>query len=109
MTDQHGLDEAVGNAQNMTGVGGNLSAVVLGALGDMQLALEVRVGSAHMSLRELTECSPGTVLTLDSAVGGLADLLIGGHLVARGELVAIDDQLGLRIVEIVTAEGSDEK
>ena len=85
-----------------------LSSVVLAALGEMELPVEARVGAARLTLTELLECGPGTVLQLDTPVSGPVDLLVGGQLVARGELVAIDTQLGLRIVEIITEDGADE-
>ncbi len=85
-----------------------LSSVVLAALGEMELPVEARVGAARITLGELLECGPGTVLQLDTPVSGPVDLLVGGQLVARGELVAIDTQLGLRIVEIVAEDGADE-
>lgn len=91
-----------GGAQNV------LSPVVLAALGEMELPVEARVGAAHITLGELLECGPGTVLELDTPVSGPVDLLVGGQLVARGELVAIDTQLGLRIVEVVAEDGADE-
>ena len=53
---------------------------------------------------EALEKHGATVWRLDTPV----DLLVGGQLVARGELVAIDTQLGLRIVEIVAEDGADE-
>ena len=91
-----------GDAQNV------LSSVVLAALGEMELPVEARVGVARITLGELLECGPGTVLELDTPVSGPVDLLVGGQVVARGELVAIDTQLGLRIVEIVAEGGADE-
>jgi len=108
MTDENDANEGASGSEGADSESSALSSVVLAALGDMSLAVEVRVGSAKISLRELLDCTPGTVLALDAPVGGLVDLLVGGQLVARGELVAIDSQVGLRIVEIVTEGGSDE-
>ncbi|GEM_PF-4977093 len=103
-------DQADNNAAASGGGGESsaLSSVVLAALGDMSLVVEVRIGKAEISLRELLDCTPGTVLSLDAAVGGLVDLLVGGQLVARGELVTIESQIGLRIVEIVAEGASNE-
>lgn len=109
MNDQSRSEQKSHSEQDEADERNPLSSVVLAALGQVQLPVEVRVGSATMSLGELTDCGPGTVLTLDTEVGELADLLIGGQLVARGELVAMDDQLGLRIVEVVSHGGHDEK
>jgi len=83
-------------------VDARLSPVVLAALGDVALPIEVRVGSASLSLDALLACSPGTVIELDAAVGDPAEVLIGGRPVARGELVAVGDRLGVRITEITT-------
>ncbi|MFP3902686.1 MAG: FliM/FliN family flagellar motor switch protein [Armatimonadota bacterium] len=84
-----------------------LSPVALAALGEIPLAVEVRVGSAELTLAELLECKAGTVLELDASADSMADLLIGGQPVARGELVAVDGRLGIRIVEVATGDEDD--
>jgi len=61
----------------------------------------VELGRARMSVRELLALSPGTVLELDRAAGSPADLLVNGRLIARGEVVVIDEDFGLRVTEIV--------
>ena len=94
--------------QEPSDAGTVLSPLVLAALGEMELPVEARVGAARITLGELLESGPGTVLKLDTPVSGPVDLLVGGQLVARGELVSIDTQLGLRIVEIVAGSGADE-
>jgi flagellar motor switch protein FliN/FliY len=54
-----------------------------------------------MSVRELLSLTPGTVIELDRLAGGPADLLVNGRLIARGEVVVIDENFGIRITEIV--------
>ena len=54
-----------------------------------------------MSVRELLSLVPGAVIELDRAAGGPADLLVNGRLIARGEVVVIDENFGIRITEIV--------
>jgi flagellar motor switch protein FliN len=61
----------------------------------------VELGRARMSVRELLALTPGTVLELDRAAGSPADLLVNGRLIARGEVVVIDEDFGLRVTEIV--------
>ncbi len=61
----------------------------------------VELGRARMSVRELLALSPGTVLELDRAAGSPADLLVNGRLIARGEVVVVDEDFGLRVTEIV--------
>lgn len=61
----------------------------------------VELGRARMSVRELLALSPGTVLELDRAAGSPADLLVNGRLIARGEVVVVDEDFGLRVTAIV--------
>lgn len=61
----------------------------------------VELGRTRMSVRELLALSPGTVLELDRAAGSPADLLVNGRLIARGEVVVVDEDFGLRVTEIV--------
>ena len=69
------------------------------------VAMEVTVelGRTRMSVRELLALSPGDVLELDRAAGSPADLLVNGRLIARGEVVVVDEDFALRVTEIVTS------
>jgi len=62
----------------------------------------VELGRTRMSVRDLLELTPGTVLELDRAAGSPADLLVNGRLIARGEVVVVDEDFGLRVTEIIT-------
>jgi flagellar motor switch protein FliN len=62
----------------------------------------VELGRTRLSVRELLELSPGTVLELDRAAGSPADLLVNGRLIARGEVVVVDEDFGLRVTEIIS-------
>ncbi len=66
------------------------------------MEVTVEIGRTRMSVRELLELAPGTVLELDRAAGSPADLLVNGRLIARGEVVVVDEDFGLRVTEIVT-------
>jgi flagellar motor switch protein FliN len=61
----------------------------------------VELGRSRMSVRELLALTPGTVLELDRAAGSPADLLVNGRLIARGEVVVVDEDFGLRVTEIL--------
>jgi len=65
---------------------------------DMEVTVEI--GRTRMTVRDLLELTPGAVLELDRAAGSPADLLVNGRLIARGEVVVIDEDFGLRITEI---------
>lgn len=67
---------------------------------DMEVTVEI--GRTRMTVRDLLDLSPGTVLELDRAAGSPADLLVNGRLIARGEVVVVDEDFGLRVTEIVT-------
>jgi flagellar motor switch protein FliN/FliY len=67
------------------------------------VAMEVTVelGRTRLSVRELLALAPGDVLELDRAAGSPADLLVNGRLIARGEVVVVDEDFALRVTEIV--------
>lgn len=66
---------------------------------DMEVTVEL--GRTRMTVRDLLALSPGAVLELDRAAGSPADLLVNGRLIARGEVVVIDEDFGLRVTEIL--------
>jgi flagellar motor switch protein FliN/FliY len=68
------------------------------------VAMEVTVelGRTRLSVRELLALTPGDVLELDRAAGSPADLLVNGRLIARGEVVVVDEDFALRVTEIVS-------
>lgn len=77
-----------------------------GALGNLDLLLDVKMplavelGRTRMLIRDILELGPGSVIELDKAAGEPVDLLVNGKLIARGEVVVIDESFGLRITEI---------
>jgi flagellar motor switch protein FliN/FliY len=70
-------------------------------LADVPMNVTVELGRALMQVRELLSLEPGSVVELDRAAGASVDVLVNGTLVARGDVVVVDDQLGVRITEIV--------
>jgi flagellar motor switch protein FliN/FliY len=66
---------------------------------DMEVTVEL--GRTRMTVRDLLALSPGAVLELDRAAGSPADLLVNGRLIARGEVVVVDEDFGLRVTEIL--------
>jgi flagellar motor switch protein FliN/FliY len=78
--------------------GQNMGALNL--LMDVQLALSMRFGSRRLLLSEVLDLSPGSVVELDRRVQEPVDLLLDGRLVARGEVVVIDGNYGLRVIDV---------
>ncbi len=66
---------------------------------DMEVTVEL--GRTRMTVRDLLALTPGAVLELDRAAGSAADLLVNGRLIARGEVVVVDEDFGLRVTEII--------
>jgi flagellar motor switch protein FliN/FliY len=73
----------------------------LDLLRDVSMDVTAQIGSTRMTISELLALNEGAVVELDRAAGAPADLLVNGHLIARGEVVVIDENFALRITEIV--------
>ncbi|MBX5475284.1 MAG: flagellar motor switch protein FliN [Thermoleophilia bacterium] len=71
---------------------------------DVPVTLSVEIGRATMTVRETLSIGPGSLITLNKLAGEPVDLLVNGKRIARGEVVAIDEQFGLRVTEVVSAE-----
>jgi flagellar motor switch protein FliN/FliY len=72
----------------------------LEALGEVPLRLEVRLGETTLLIRDVLGLGPGSIVTLNKRPDESVDLVAGERLIARGEIVVVDGELGVRIVEI---------
>jgi flagellar motor switch protein FliN len=81
------------------------SKVKLDLLMDVELGLTLRFGSRRLPLREVLDLNPGAVIDLDRQVQEPVDVLLDGRLVARGEVVVMDGNYGLRVTEVAPAAG----
>jgi flagellar motor switch protein FliN/FliY len=86
----------------MAGMAGNTRSLAI--LQDVEMGVTAELGRRRMTVRELLSLTPGTVIELDRAAGSPVDVLVNGTLIARGEVVVIDEEFGIRISEIVRAE-----
>ncbi|MDO8106109.1 flagellar motor switch protein FliN [Isoptericola sp. b441] len=75
-------------------------------LHDVEMTLTAEIGRTKLPVRQVLDLVPGTILELDRAAGAPADVLVNGRLVARGEVVVVDEDYGIRITEIVTESAS---
>ena len=73
-------------------------------LAEVPLRLEVRLGETTLLIRDVLSLGPGSVITLDKRPDHAVDLVAGDRLIARGEIVVVDGELGVRIVEIAPGE-----
>jgi flagellar motor switch protein FliN/FliY len=69
---------------------------------DVPVELAVEMGRATMTIRETLAIGTGSIITLNRLVGEPVDLFANGRLIARGEVIAIDEEYGLRVTEVLT-------
>ncbi len=75
----------------------------LGRLHDVPVELTVEIGRTRMTIGETLALGPGAIVSLNRLAGEPVDLLVNGTPIARGEVVVIDEEFGLRITEVGTA------
>ena len=75
--------------------------VDLDRLRDVPVELAVEIGRTQMTIGETLSLGPGSIVTLNRLAGEPVDLLVNGTPIARGEVVVIDEEFGLRITEVV--------
>lgn len=68
---------------------------------NVSVELQAFLGSASLTVAELTALAPGTALALDAQLNSAVELRLNGVAVARGELVAVGEKFGVRLTEIV--------
>jgi flagellar motor switch protein FliN/FliY len=79
-------------------------AADLEAVFDVPVQVSAVLGRARMDVGELLQLGPGTVLELDRKVGEAIDIYVNNRLVARGEVVLVEEKLGVTMTEIIKAE-----
>ena len=80
------------------------TAADLEAVFDVPVQVSAVLGRSKMDVGELLKLGPGTVLELDRRVGEAIDIYVNNRLVARGEVVLVEDKLGVTMTEIIKAE-----
>src|SRR3954465_4482731 len=70
---------------------------------DVPVELAVEIGRPQMTIREALALGPGSIVTLQRLAGEPVDLLVNGKPIARGEVVVIDEEFGLRVTEVLDA------
>ncbi|MGP1434292.1 MAG: flagellar motor switch phosphatase FliY [Catonella sp.] len=73
----------------------------MGLIMDVPLEVTVELGRTNKTIKEILDFSPGTIIELNKLAGEAIDLLVNGKYVAKGEVVVIEDNFGIRITEIV--------
>jgi flagellar motor switch protein FliN/FliY len=97
-----------GDGGARAGLAGTESMADLRRLSAVPVDLSVEIGRTRMSVGETLELREGSVVTLDRMAGEPVDLLVNGTPIARGEVVVIDEQFGLRLTQVLAAATASE-
>ena len=73
-------------------------------LADVELGISAELGRTTMSMGELLDLQPGGVIELQRTVGTPIDVMVNGTLIARGEVVVVDDAYAVRVTEVVSEQ-----
>ena len=83
---------------------GDKTASDLAPVFDVPVNISAVLGKAHLSVAQLLKLGQGSVLELDRKVGEAIDIYVNNRLVARGEVVVVDERLGVTMTEIIKSE-----
>lgn len=96
-------DEMLSAVDNTDEPGGERSAADLEAVFDVPVRISVVLGRTKMPIANLLKMDVGTIVELDRQVGEAIDIYVNERLVARGEIVLVEDRLGVTMTEIIKA------
>ena len=68
---------------------------------DIPVELSVELGTCHLPMRQVLQLEPGSIVQLDKTADAPVDVFVNRKLVARGEVVVLEDRLGIRVTHIV--------
>ena len=100
------LDEVA--LDTLDGAGALLLSGDLAPVLDVPVELSVEIGRTTMTIGETLAIGPGSIVSLNRAIGEPVDLLVNGKRIARGEVVAVDEEFGLRVTEVDPADSRAE-
>lgn len=90
------------NLQQESGHAGQDSTASLDVILDIPVTLSMEIGHTRISIQELLQLARGSVVELDRMAGEPLDVLVNGTLVARGEVVVVNDRFGVRMSEVIS-------
>ncbi|BCA54807.1 Flagellar motor switch protein FliN [Nitrospira sp. KM1] len=70
---------------------------------DIPMQVTVQVGSARMLIREILQLGQGSVIELEKLAGEPMEVLVNNKLVAKGEVVVVNDKFGIRLTDVISA------
>jgi|TARA_R110002096_G_scaffold268308_16_gene462120 flagellar motor switch protein FliN len=91
--------DALADTGGLMGMGGEVN---LDVILDVPVTISMEVGSTRISIRNLLQLNQGSVIELDRLAGEPMDVLVNKTLIARGEVVVVNDKFGLRLTDIIS-------
>ncbi|MEW5058185.1 MAG: flagellar motor switch protein FliN [Cycloclasticus sp.] len=102
LNEQAGAEAASFDALADTGGSSVNSELNLDVILDVPVTVSMEVGSTKISIRNLLQLNQGSVIELDRLAGEPMDVLVNQTLIARGEVVVVNDKFGLRLTDIIS-------
>jgi flagellar motor switch protein FliN len=92
----------LGNTPARSGSAGDGPTTSMDMLMDVTLHLTVELGRANMSVGQVLDLQKGSVIELNRIAGEAVDIYVNNRLLARGDVVVVDDKFGVRITEMIS-------
>lgn len=92
--------------EDFTGAPPSTEAATIELIRDVELDLKIELGRTHMYLEDVLKLRRGSVVPLDKLAGDPVDVYVNGRLIARGEVLVLNDNFCVRVAELVTSEAA---
>lgn len=91
---------------DFAGASANSQSATLELMRDVELDLTIELGRTHMHLEDVLKLKQGAVVPLDKLAGDPADIYVNGRLIARGEVLVLNDNFCVRVAELIVGESA---
>ena len=91
---------------DFVGATANADSATLELMRDVELDLTIELGRMHMHLEDVLKLKQGAVVPLDKLAGDPADIYVNGRLIARGEVLVLNDNFCVRVAELIVGESA---
>jgi flagellar motor switch protein FliN/FliY len=88
------------------GAAANAESATIELMRDVELDLTIELGRTHMQLEDVLKLKQGAVVPLDKLAGDPADIYVNGRLIARGEVLVLNDNFCVRVAELIVGESA---
>ncbi|MBN2296496.1 MAG: flagellar motor switch protein FliN [Pirellulales bacterium] len=92
--------------ETFSGVPASTETATLDLIRDVDLDLKIELGRTHMYLEDVLKLNKGSVVPLDKMAGDPVDIYVNGRLIARGEVLVMNDNFCVRVAELIAGEAA---